>query len=182
MPMKNNKQKRRVVPKESSGKSTVSSGKVKPFKKPGLVLNKEKPSKIVPAATALAGVAVGALLATYGKKKEAPQVIYQDRDADTVREQVNEARSKTFRECKEAESAKINDLNDKNEKNTKIISENQKKISSLEAENRKLQAIVDRAESRYQDLKEKCSRIETNLMIAQGTLGTTKNMIFQRNI
>jgi chromosome segregation ATPase len=175
MPAKNfkGKPKRRVV-RESSGNSSSSSGKVKAFKNPGLVLKEKQNNKNTTVAAGLAGLVAGALAATaIVRTKETVKNIIED--GGSVREKVNEAKSKIFRECKEAESKKINDLNEKNEKNTVIISENQKKIADLQTENTRLTLIVNTAESKYNslkdkynDLKTKFETVEKNLKFAEG--------------
>jgi seryl-tRNA synthetase len=175
MPAKNfkGKPKRRVV-RESSGNSSSSSGKVKAFKNPGLVLKQQEKNNNATVAAGIAGLVAGALAATtFVKTKETVRNIVED--GGSVREKVNEAKSKIYRECKEAESKKINDLNEKNEKNTNIISENQKKISALQTENTRLTSLVNTADSKYNILKEKYNDLKTrfetvekNLKFAEG--------------
>ena len=179
-PKKVKQAKRRVlVAKDSSGNSSSSSGKVKAFKKPGIVLKEQKKDILVPAATALAGFAAGAILANYRNPKEIIRNVTED--GATVREQVNQAKSEIFRECKEGEVRKINDLNDKNEKNTKIIAENNKTIAVLREENVKLQKIVNTAEARYQGLKEKYFQAQAKLQTTEENLKFAKGAMFRGN-
>lgn len=164
--------KKRVVSVEST---SSSSGKVKPFKRPGLVLNKQKLNKVVPVA--ITAFAAGALAAAAFKPvKPKPAYVIQQ-DNDSVQLQVNTAKSETFRACKEAEAKKIYDLNEKNENNTKIIKNQNERIASLEVENSKMKSLVASFDSRYGDLKSRLVNSETELKNTQVQLETYKKII-----